>query len=197
MKLVKSTVAACLALALGSGVGAASAAALLFDDTAADDTITVRANDFEGGLLINAVLVQQGLNNPGGITLPEGVIAFAGQWIDLGQAGAGARTIYLVEARSPRVVSDVLLYSWASDPASGLATIQGTFFSDTESGRINLLPVDVDPANVFVEDGKPVAFSLPFLTGEIRSDVEKAPEPGTLALLGLGLLGWAARKKRG
>src|SRR6266849_9706795 len=82
---------------------AARAASLLFNDTSPNETITISANDFEGGLFINGVLFQQGLGLPASITLAEtnGPISFSGQWIDLGQTTPLTRTIYLVEAQDP------------------------------------------------------------------------------------------------
>src|SRR2546426_173310 len=71
-------------------------AALVFDDTSPNETITIFANDFEFGLSINGQPFQQGLNNPASGTFPEtGPISFSGSWIDLGQTQPGSRTIYL------------------------------------------------------------------------------------------------------
>ena len=82
---VKSRIAhATCAMALGlglslAGMASATAAALIFDDTNPNDSITISANDFEGGLVVNGTLVQMGLGAPASVVLPEGaLITFSG-----------------------------------------------------------------------------------------------------------------------
>ncbi len=172
----------------------ARAAALVFDDTSTNETITVTANDFEGGLVVNGVPLQQGLNNPKSITLPEtGPISFSGQWIDNGLTQPTVRTIYLLEPLDPNLtISDIFHYTLDSNGSFGF--IQGTFQSDID-GELGTLPAGVNPADVFVENGQPVPFFAPFLTGQIISDLE-VPEPGSLSLCLLGLLGAGGLKLR-
>ena len=165
---------------------ASRAGALLFNDTSTNETITVSANDFEGGLFINGVLFQQGLGNPATITLAEtnGAISFSGQWIDNGLTIPGTRTIYLVEAQDPTLISDILQYSLDRNGIYG--HIQGSFVSDIND-TLGRLPVGVPPANIFIENGQAVDFSAPFLTAQVISDVD-VPEPGALSLCLIGLL---------
>lgn len=164
----------------------AHAAALIFSDTSASETITVSACDFEGGLTVNGAPVGScGVGAGGSVTFKEadGPVSFRGSWIDLGRSGSGSRTIYLTEKEAPTLISDVFHYSWFTDGITG--TIEGSFESDI-LGSLGSLPPGVDPLDVFVEDGRPAPFSLPFLSGELRSDV---PEPVSLALVGLALAG--------
>ena len=188
MKLSKLYAVIALSLGLCTQAGAA---ALIFDDINPNNLVRVTANDFEGGLSVNGSPFQSGLGNPASGDFSEAnALNFQGRWIDLGQSGSGSRTIYLVEAGDPTQISDILLYSWSTDGFFG--TIDGVFASDL-GNNLGLLPNGVNPGDVFVENGQPVAFSLPFLSGAISSDV---PEPATLALVSLALAGVALTRRR-
>jgi hypothetical protein len=170
---------------------AVQAAAIGFDDTNPNDTITLTVNDFEGGFSVNGTLIQQGTQNPATLVLKEtDPLNFVGRWIDLGQTPPTQRTIYLVEPNDPTLISDILHFNMNSDGAFGL--IEGSFVSDFED-NLGHLPAGVNPADVFIENGQPVPFNAPFLSGYIMSDV---PEPTTIALFALGGLAAMRRSRR-
>jgi len=179
------------------------AAALNFDDTAANDTITVSANDFEFGSSLNGQPFQQGLNNPASALLKEsdGAITFTGTWITGGLQPQDSQTVYLIESpfvpgTPPPLISDIFRYTIIPN-TDGTATIDASFISDFENNLGNL-PATADPRFVFVETGAPVALNFAFLSVTIASDVE-VPEPSTFVLLGFalaGALGYCVRRKR-
>ncbi len=169
---------------------------LTIDNTAPDDTITVSACDFEGGFSVNGTAYGAcGVGAGGSMVFPEsgGPISFTGSWIDLGLSGAGSRTIYFLIPGSTDEISDIFSYDWSTDGLLG--TIIGSFTSDF-GGSLGLLPAGTDPGDVFVADGSAVGFGLAFLSGSVLSlNAAVIPEPGTLALLSLSLLGLAVIRR--
>ena len=177
---------------------AVQAAALIFDDTNPNETITVSANDFEFGLNINGVPFQQGLNNPASAVFPEadGKISFVGEWETPGVNPNLVDRIYFVESNDPTVVSDVLEFRVRSAPGSGRSSIVGFFVSD-DHNNLGKVPAG---ATVVVEDGQLYTVpGLPFLQLSVLSDAEQVPEPAsviTWSLLGLCSLGFGRRALR-
>jgi hypothetical protein len=183
--------------------GSLWAASLTFDDTAANDTITVSANDFEFGSALNGNPFQQGLNNPASALLKEsdGAITFTGTWITNGLQPQDSQTVYLIESpfvpgTPPPLVSDIFRYTIIPN-TDGTATIDASFVSDFEDNLGNL-PANADPRFVFLETGAPVALNFAFLGVSLVSDAD-IPEPSTFVLFGfalVGALGYCVRRKR-
>jgi hypothetical protein len=188
-----------LAMAVASALAvplASEAAFFSIDDSAADETITVSANDFEAGLIINGAPFQSGLGSPATATADEaaiaGTITFSGSWIDLGFTTPGSRTVYFLEPGSGET-SDILQMNYGTDGFFG--HLEGSFISDTG------LPLPPPPvgAETIVESKDFSDFSLPFLSFQVRSDVKATPDGGsTLGLLALafGAIGTARKLRR-
>ena len=170
----------------------AYAAAFFIDDTRADDNILFSANDFEGGIFIGNTLLQQGLNNPGSLLLPEAAAPnapieypFHGQWVNpTGTVPPAVQVAFLEPGTT--IISDILYCEYQ---AGSLSSINGFFISDTDS------PGGLSPS--LFEPGVPVTnwdesngafnFSAPFLTGIANSDATVVPEPASCWLIALGL----------
>ena len=168
----------------------AKAASLVIDDAATDGVITVTAGDFEFGFA-------------GAGDFPESnaqpQVTFSGSWI-VGSSFANFSTDYTLLERVGGPVSDVFHanITFTPDrtgrclafPFTGCGNISGYFASDY-NGFLDPSLVNPD-AQVFIENGQPILFGAPNLSGEVRSDAEVVPEPATLLLLGSGLAGLAS-----
>lgn len=189
MKSAKSRVAATL---IGGAACLAAphagAATVGFDDSAADGSVTLSACDFDNGAFVAGVLLGTCGKGYGGSTTlsaSSGKIIFSGGWVDNRRSGTGTRTIYLVKAATPKVISDIFTYSWVPSSVAASTNILAEFTSDA-NGTLGTLPAGVSATDVFVEDGQPVTFTLPLPNGRIQAD-SALPEPSNVAPAGLAL----------
>jgi hypothetical protein len=169
--------------------GAARAAFMSINDvTSPLATLTFSLNDFEGGFFINGNLVQQGLGHPAIVNVPESpMVTFTGNWIDLGQTPTGTHTIFWVYPTQPGTVSDELTFS--TNSSGGFGHMSGTWLTNVN------IPLPGGATGI-PENGATVDFSQPFFTAQaIAGDPPAIPEPSTLALLGLGVVGLAAWRR--
>ena len=181
---------------------AAHAGAFFIDDTLPTEQIVFSANDFEGGLVLDGNLFQQGINNPAVATLPEAdasgnpiVHNFQGSWITQGAPMPAPIQVAFIEPGTG-LLSDVLFCQY-QDLGNGFGRITGHFVSDTTEQGLN-------PAQ-YITPGVPVTnwpeqngafnFSAPFLTALANSDVE-VPEPGSFALVAVGVGALILRRRR-
>lgn len=172
------------------------AASILLDAANIPGLVTFTFGQFEGGFSINGSTPTTG----GSFTFGNGTqLNFTGQWIDLGAATSFARTVYWIDPNAPSIIHDILQWTVTPSGAAGLATISGFF----QSEGLGTLPPGVNPSDIIVNqpDGShnPFNFSAAFLGGQVLTDLSNpipTPEPTTLALLGLGLLGVAYRRRR-
>lgn len=162
-------------------------AALFFIDDSDPNTITISLNDFENGFYVNGDLVQQGLNNFAQVTLPDtSLIIFSGSWLDLGLTVTGTSTVFFSELGGTALYSSGVSADQNSDGSYG--TISGTIFPEGSGG------VDVTGATFAL--GTVRTFSQPFMGATFVSEAVDTPEPASMALVGAGLLGLAAARRR-
>jgi hypothetical protein len=168
------------------------AAAFIIDDTRADENILFAANDFEGGISVGGQPLQQGLNNPGTLLLPEADPTgqamrwdFNGSWINPNISVPGPVQVAFLEPNTAgqSIISDILFCEYIPGTFS---QISGFFISDATEGGLD--PSQFVPGVAVIpwsETNGAFDFSAPFLTALANSDVE-VPEPASFGLIAVG-----------
>ena len=156
--------------------------------------LTIQVTDFEEGFLLNNNLIQSGMGTAT-ITLADsaGSASFQASWLSEEAFPPGERTLYVLQ-EPDGLVGAILHCSWYSE--DGIGTIIGTFESDSDAQPdLGPLPPEAYQADVFIEDHTTIPFDQPSLDAALVT--EPVPEPGTISLLLLGLLGVAGARCRG
>jgi hypothetical protein len=186
-----AAIAACVFSALP-----ARAASFRIDDTLPNDTINIFWSDFEGGFSVNGSPATVNGSMTG--ISEQFPIIFRGDWTASSfNSGSGAVTLLEPDGFT---VSDVFTGVYGGGGGPNFATINGSFQSDTEGSLVG------PPGSaLLIEDGTPQEISQllrglpPNLTIQIQSDSSDAqavPEPGSMLLLGTGLVAFARRRFR-
>jgi len=168
--------------------GMLKAASFGINDTTS--TIGVSAGQFEGGFSVNGTQIQApGNTATGSTTISEtggsGSFTFSGSWIDTSAGGDnGTYTVYFTEGNTNQI-SDILTYTASYDSNTRLTTLSGSFQSSDSS--LGTVPTLTAGESVWNENNGTYSFGLTDFGGVVTSAA--APEPGTAALLGVGLLG--------
>jgi hypothetical protein len=192
MKRLISTCLAVSAIAL-IAPRPASAASIDINDTGPDPNIVFSVSDFEGGFVLDGVTIQSGAGNSAAVTVSEVsatapvpiIHTFSADWVTGGLVPSSNVIAFAENGISPlQGVSDILTFTYSVGDLGG--HLEGTFESDLDPGLLTLPTGTVGVAS----EATPFIFNNGNITADARSDVEPAPEPGSLLLLGSALLGF-------
>ena len=170
------------------------AAFVLFGEDG-DATFAAPDNNFEFGYTIT---------HNTGVFGGEDDLGFTGTFFTVSAPGTGSGGFALIEPGLPDYFSDFLTYDWTVVDGGGgfnIATITFNFGSDPSFCEGQTTCGSFAGGPTLEETGLPQditgLLTLPAnIQVLIQSEITEAPEPATLALFGLGLIGTAIARRR-
>lgn len=188
------------------GVADLMAANLNINDLVEGQITLLHDGNWEGG--VNSNGTAYAAFAAGVEVVPGEAATFTGSWIAPGLGSPGlAGVLYFVDASNTNIVSDIITASWVNGGTGALSSIAINIQSSTSGADLGPLPATFAGLGI-VETGATQGINGLFLDPATAAPVSipsnlsiqfgssEVPEPTTLALAGLGLLGVACVRRR-